>query len=71
MNARKIARTKLERARSAGLNGNLQIVVISRKQEPNDLECFRSIGIDPRKLRYLMLSRSGFNDGEFLEALQA
>ncbi len=35
--------------------GKVEIVVISRQQEPNDLECFASQGIDPTKKRYLML----------------
>lgn len=47
--------------------GNVEIVVISRHQEPNDLECFFSQGIDPTKKRYLMLKsrvhwRAGFGD---------
>lgn len=35
--------------------GRVQIVVISKQQEPNDLECFHSVGIDPTNKRYLML----------------
>lgn len=35
--------------------GKVEIVVISRQQEPNDLECFHSVGIDPLKKRYVML----------------
>jgi microcystin degradation protein MlrC len=47
--------------------GRVEIVVISRQQEPNDLECFASQGIDPTKKRYLMLKsrvhwRAGFGD---------
>jgi microcystin degradation protein MlrC len=47
--------------------GKVEIVVISRQQEPNDLECFHSQGIDPAKKRYLMLKsrvhwRAGFGD---------
>ena len=47
--------------------GRVEIVVISRQQEPNDLECFASQGIDPSKKRYLMLKsrvhwRAGFGD---------
>ena len=47
--------------------GNVQIVVISRHQEPNDLACFRSQGIEPTTKRYLMLKsrvhfRAGFGD---------
>jgi microcystin degradation protein MlrC len=33
----------------------VEIIVISRQQEPNDLECFYSVGIDPTRKRYLML----------------
>ena len=47
--------------------GRVEIVVISRQQEPNDVECFASQGIDPAKKRYLMLKsrvhwRAGFGD---------
>jgi microcystin degradation protein MlrC len=47
--------------------GRVQIVVISRQQEPNDLECFASQGIDPTKKRFLMLKsrvhwRAGFGE---------
>ena len=47
--------------------GRVEIVVISRQQEPNDLECFVSQGIDPTRKRYLMLKsrvhwRAGFGD---------
>ena len=47
--------------------GRVEIVVISRQQEPNDLECFVSQGIDPASKRYLMLKsrvhwRAGFGD---------
>ncbi len=47
--------------------GKVEVVVISRQQEPNDLECFASQGIDPAKKRYLMLKsrvhwRAGFGD---------
>ncbi len=47
--------------------GAVEIVVISRQQEPNDLECFYSQGIDPTRKRYLMLKsrvhwRAGFGD---------
>ncbi len=47
--------------------GRVEIVVISRQQEPNDLECFASQGIDPAKKGYLMLKsrvhwRAGFGD---------
>ena len=47
--------------------GNAEIVVISRQQEPNDLECFYSVGIDPLKKRFIMLKsrvhwRAGMGD---------
>ena len=47
--------------------GRVEIVVISRHHEPNDLNCFLSLGIDPRKRRFLMLKsrihyRAGFAD---------
>ena len=47
--------------------GRVEIVVISRHHEPNDLNCFLSLGIDPRARRYLMLKsrihyRAGFSD---------
>ncbi len=35
--------------------GKVQIIVISRHVEPYDLGCFRSVGIDPLKKRFLML----------------
>jgi microcystin degradation protein MlrC len=35
--------------------GKVEIVVTSKHQEPNDLECFFSVGIDPVAKRYLML----------------
>ncbi|WP_086465414.1 M81 family metallopeptidase [Oceanibaculum nanhaiense] len=45
--------------------GKVEIVVISRHQEPNDLNCFYSLGIDPLAKRYLCLKsrvhwRAGF-----------
>ena len=45
--------------------GKAEIVVISRHQEPNDLACFTSLGIDPLAKKYLMLKsrvhwRAGF-----------
>lgn len=45
--------------------GKVEIVVISRHQEPNDLACLESLGIDPLAKRYLMLKsrvhwRAGF-----------
>jgi microcystin degradation protein MlrC len=44
--------------------GKVEIVVISRHQEPNDLACFQSLGIDPLSKRYLMLkSRVHFRAG--------
>ncbi len=47
--------------------GGVEIVVISRHHEPNDLNCFLSLGIDPRTRRFLMLKsrvhyRAGFSD---------
>jgi microcystin degradation protein MlrC len=35
--------------------GKVEIVVISRHQEPNDIACLTSVGIDPLSKRYLML----------------
>ena len=45
--------------------GAVEIVVISRHQEPNDVACLTSVGIDPASKRYLMLKsrvhwRAGF-----------
>lgn len=45
--------------------GSVEIVVVSRHQEPNDLGCFLSLGIDPARKRYLMIKsrihyRAGF-----------
>lgn len=45
--------------------GRVEIAVISRHLEPNDLGCFLSLGIDPARKRYLMLKsrvhwRAGF-----------
>lgn len=45
--------------------GKVEIVVISRHQEPNDQGCLLSLGIDPSAKRYLMLKsrihyRAGF-----------
>ena len=47
--------------------GKVEIVVTSNQQEPNDLNAFLSLGIDPRAKRYLMLKsrvhwRAGFRD---------
>ena len=47
--------------------GRVEIVVITRHHEPNDLNCFLSLGIDPRARRFLMLKsrihyRAGFSD---------
>ena len=47
--------------------GRVEIVVISRHHEPNDLNCFLSLGIDPAARRFLMLKsrihyRAGFGD---------
>ncbi len=35
--------------------GFVQIVVISKQVEPNDLACFDAVGIDPAQKRYVML----------------
>jgi len=44
--------------------GKVEIVVISRHQEPNDLACLQSLGIDPLAKRFLMLkSRVHFRAG--------
>jgi microcystin degradation protein MlrC len=45
--------------------GRVEIVVISRHQEPNDYACFTCVGIDPAEKRFLMLKsrvhwRAGF-----------
>ena len=45
--------------------GAVEIVVTSRQQEPNDRNCFLSLGIDPVRKKYLMLKsrihyRAGF-----------
>ena len=47
--------------------GRVEIVVVSRHHEPNDLNCFLSLGIDPNARRYLMLKsrihyRAGFSN---------
>lgn len=47
--------------------GKVEIVVISRQQEPNDKNAFLSLGIDPARKKYLMLKsrihyRAGFRD---------
>jgi len=47
--------------------GNVEIVVISRQTEPNDKNCFLSLGIDPARKKFLMLKsrihyRAGFGD---------
>jgi microcystin degradation protein MlrC len=47
--------------------GKVEIVVISRQQEPNDKNCFLSLGIDPARKKYLMLKsrihyRAGYGD---------
>lgn len=47
--------------------GKVEIVVISRHVEPNDVNCFLALGIDPTQKRYLMLKsrvhwRAGFRD---------
>jgi microcystin degradation protein MlrC len=45
--------------------GRVEIVVISRHQEPNDYACLLAVGIDPEAKRFLMLKsrvhwRAGF-----------
>lgn len=45
--------------------GKVEIVITSKNQEPNDLNCMRSLGIEPTAKRYLMLKsrihyRAGF-----------
>src|SRR5438552_11348529 len=45
--------------------GRVEIVIISRHQEPNDSACLECVGIDAAKKRYLMLKsrvhwRAGF-----------
>ena len=47
--------------------GSVRIVVISRNVEPWDPGCFRSVGIEPTQMRYLILKsrihyRAGFHD---------
>ena len=47
--------------------GRVEIVVVSHQQEPNDLACLTSLGIDPMAKRYLFLKsrvhwRAGFKD---------
>ena len=47
--------------------GKVEIVVISKYQEPNDLNAFLSVGIDPHQKRYVMLKsrvhwRAGLGD---------
>jgi microcystin degradation protein MlrC len=47
--------------------GKVEIVVVSRQQEPNDKNCLQSVGIDPARKRFLMLKsrvhwRAGFGD---------
>lgn len=44
--------------------GGVEIIVISRHQEPNDLGCLKSLGIDPSAKKYIMLkSRVHFRAG--------
>ena len=47
--------------------GKVEVVVISTQVEPHDLNCFLSLGIDPRQKRYVMLKsrvhwRAGLGD---------
>ena len=45
--------------------GKVQIIITTKNQEPNDLNCMRSLDIEPTEKRYLMLKsrihyRAGF-----------
>ena len=47
--------------------GRVKIIVISRNVEPWDPGCFRSVGIEPTQMRYLIMKsrihyRAGFHD---------
>lgn len=47
--------------------GKLQLVIVSRHQEPNDVNCLASLGIDPLRKRYIVLKsrvhwRAGLGD---------
>ncbi|MGY8937613.1 MAG: M81 family metallopeptidase [Alphaproteobacteria bacterium] len=47
--------------------GKVEIVIVSRQQEPNDKNCLLSLGIDPSRKKYLMLKsrihyRAGYGD---------
>jgi microcystin degradation protein MlrC len=47
--------------------GKVEIVIVSTQVEPYDLNCFLSLGIDPRLKRYVMLKsrvhwRAGLGD---------
>jgi microcystin degradation protein MlrC len=47
--------------------GAVEIVVVSRQQEPNDKNCLLSLGIDPSRKKFLMLKsrihyRAGYGD---------
>ena len=47
--------------------GSVKVVVCSRNVEPWDPGCFRSVGIEPTEMRYLILKsrihyRAGFSD---------
>jgi microcystin degradation protein MlrC len=60
--------TKMDMGPTAVLDtGSVQIVVCSRNVEPWDPGCFRSVGIEPTEMRYLILKsrihyRAGFSD---------
>ena len=60
--------TEVDMGPSAVLQvGEVQIVVCSRNVEPSDPGCFRSLGIEPTDMRYLILKsrihyRAGFSD---------
>ncbi|NYT62523.1 M81 family metallopeptidase [Alcaligenaceae bacterium] len=47
--------------------GNIEIIIISQHQEPFDISCLQSVGIDPFKKRYVILKsrvhwRAGFGN---------
>lgn len=60
--------TQVDMGPSAALRvGEVQVVVCSRNVEPFDPGCFRSLGIEPTEMRYLILKsrihyRAGFGD---------
>ncbi|MDG2111006.1 MAG: M81 family metallopeptidase [Actinomycetota bacterium] len=60
--------TQVDMGPTAALKvGEVQVVVCSRNVEPFDPGCFRSLGIEPTEMRYLILKsrihyRAGFSD---------